>query len=72
MKPAAPDGSHAGEDGSAGDRREERRALQLVYLREPPGLAPPPLTRWQGVAVVLFILSFPALLLLVWWLVSGR
>ena len=71
MKPAGRDRS-PGDEGQGHDPHDASRPVQLVYLREPPGLAPPPLTRWQGVAVVVFILSFPALLALVWWLAAAR
>jgi hypothetical protein len=48
--------------------------IPLGYRGEPapPPTTCPPLTRWQGVAVVLFVASFPLLLLLVWWLTASR
>ena len=51
---------------------DARTPIPLGYLREPAELGPPPLTRWQALAVAGFILSFPALLVLVWWLTAGR
>ena len=59
---------------SRGGRRGESRGgrpIPLGYVREPPDLSPP-LTRWQGVAVALFVLSFPVLLALVAWLLRMR
>ena len=48
-----------------------RRAIPLGYVREPPDLCPP-MTRWQVVAVAVFILSVPFLLVFLWWLAAAR
>ena len=61
--PSAP--SHTGAAGSG-------RPIPLGYRGEPTLPQYPPLTRWQGVAVVLFVVSFPLLLVLVWWLAASR
>jgi hypothetical protein len=69
VKPAAP---NLPQQADPADRPDPRRPIPLVYVRESPVLGPPPLTRWQGAAVALFVLSFPVLLALVWWLAASR
>jgi hypothetical protein len=65
--------AHAGDAPPSREPRAGagRCAILLGYVREPPDLCPP-MTRWQGVAVVVFILSFPVLLVFLWWLAAAR
>jgi hypothetical protein len=50
--------------------RDAREPIPLGYLQEPAELREPPMTPWQGIAVALMLLSFPALLVFLWWLAA--
>lgn len=63
MNSMPPEGQDPGEVTRVGGQRP----IPLAYVRELPDLSPP-MTRWQGVAVVLFLLSFPFLLVMLWLL----
>ena len=58
----------SGPSAVAGSSQPERpRPISLGYLREPPVLNPH-ITLWRMVAVVLFLLSGPLAVLLLWLL----
>jgi hypothetical protein len=50
--------------------RDAREPIPLGYLQEPAELREPPMTPWQGIAVALMLLSFPVLLVFLWWLAT--